>query len=224
MKLNLLVSRLVQSIKTKGIFFTMNRFFIISKRTLFQNKSIIYCADLCSIEYDNFELPKNYFIEVIQKEEDLSKNNLKQLLKYRPHEILKLQFQERFHKGAVLWLLMISDNVVGFHWSITGQPIKQYFFSFTCKDALLFDSEIFAEFRGQGLNPLLIDYIMCNLKKQGVNRAYIDIRMWNAANIRSITKTKFKKIGIARKVILLGKVFVIWYEMLDSVLIRCHQD
>jgi len=224
MKFNHLVRRLVRSIKTKGMLFTMKRIFIISKRNLFQNRSIIYCADLNSLEYDKVELPKNYCIEVICKEEELSKNKLYQLSKYRPKETLKLQFQERFHKGAVLWLMMISDIVVGFHWSVTGQPIKQYFFSFPCKDTLLFDSEIFTEFRGRGLNPLLIDYIMCNLKKQGVSRVYIDIRMWNAANIRSITKTRFKKIGVAKKIVVLGKVFVIWYEMIDSALFKVNQD
>ena len=93
---------------------------------------------------------------------------------------------------------------------MNGGTVNPHFYPLIKKDVHLFDGEIFPEFRGRRLNPLFVDYMLSMFKNKGMERAFIEMREWNEANRRSIGKTSFHNIGVARKINVFGRNVVIW--------------
>ena len=89
--------------------------------------------------------------------------------------------------------------------------MEKYYFPIMEKDVLLFNNEIFVEYRGKGINTFLINSVLLNLKKMDFQRAYIDTGIWNKPEQRFLSKTSFKEIAVMNRHHLFNRIITVWY-------------
>jgi GNAT superfamily N-acetyltransferase len=130
---------------------------------------------------------------------------------WNPQENRRLMDQ-RFAAKARLWLARWEGLVAGYGWTLKGATISPHFYALTLGEVHLFDFFVFPEFRGRGINPVLVEYILSKLGEEGASKAYIECAAWNKAQLASLKKTSFQRMGAARKFCFGGRVFVQWTE------------
>jgi hypothetical protein len=119
---------------------------------------------------------------------------------------------ERFQKGASLWVIKNGAEMVGYGWTVTGRTLEPRFFPLTPYDVYLFDFLIFPQYRGKGMNPLLVRHVLCNLAAQCQGRAFLEVAEWNRPQFSSLRRTPFRRMGSAKKVTLGRRTIVYWTE------------
>ena len=120
-------------------------------------------------------------------------------------------FLEKFFSwGAVLWIAKVNDELIGYYWTIKRGFDGFYNFPMTSGDSVLVAGEVFPTYRGRGINPEMIHKIAHELKKDGITRIFIGSKIWNIAQLRSLTKTGFKKLGTVRMFNFFGKYITVW--------------
>jgi GNAT superfamily N-acetyltransferase len=122
------------------------------------------------------------------------------------------QFAERFQAGSELWLAKVDGKLAGSGWTIQGRTIAPYFFRLQPGDVHLYDFLVLPQFRGRGVNVLLVMDILARLGAEQVHRAYIECALWNHAQLRSMAKTAFRRYAEATKMTILGHSLVIWHR------------
>ena len=177
---------------------------------------IIFSVNLLDIPDTILMLPENYNVETKKSLEELSRNEFRMLFKFRKKTIFLKQMKERFSQKAKLWLLKYREEIVAFRWTIEKKTISPYFFPLRKFDVHFFDAMVKDEYRGQNLNSLFINYILCVLKGEGYKRVYVETQSFNRKYINSIKKTRFKIIGEACRFSILGRIIVIWLNMLTA--------
>ncbi len=161
---------------------------------VFHRWEVVYCVELMKGSHEKSELPQNMSVEVLSKSENVPTKMIKAFSRYHCGEILRNEMERRFPEGANLWLLKVEGVIVGYIWSIVQNTIKPYYWPLTPNDVHLFDNEIFPEYRGQGLNAVLLEYVLVRLRQEGFVRAFIEANLTNKAQRRSLKKTAFTEI------------------------------
>lgn len=192
-----------------GISKTVDKIIFIIWRQL-KNKQILYYAELNERTNDIQNLPSNVTIEGKITKSEISNEDIQILTSARGKLTIECQLDDRFQKGARLWLLKVDGILVGFIWSLGQTTLQQYFFPLTEKDVYLFDNEILELFRNRSFNSFLINQVLLELKRLGKVRVFIDTHQWNIPEQRSLSKTNFKKLGTIRKIRLFHRNIVIW--------------
>ena len=207
------ISRLKNYIKNKGFKSTSIRLIEKSKHMLFKRRFNIYHANIANFSSINSNLPASMVIVRKANEDEIESHILESLCELRQEKIVMQQFQERFPKGALLWILTINGDLAGFMWSIRRSPIEHFFFPLMDNDVYFFDIMILLEQRNKNLFPLFMHSVLSKLKHEGISNGYYTTYEWNKQMIKSTTKTAFQKIGMAQKFHMLGKDVVLWSEM-----------
>lgn len=203
--------RFVKFFRKYGFAQSIKRLWIITKRRLFQQSSIIYYSNLIDLK-PSLQSCLNLKIENKKNKEDLTDDDYKKLYKYHDERIINNLIKNRFDKGAVLCVAKLNDEFVGFIWTIKQYTVKPFYFPLLEQDVFLFDNEIFEDYRGKGINSVFVDKVLLELHSEKYTRAFIDTRLWNKSEIHCLDKTCFKKLAIASQVQLFGKNIVIWRD------------
>lgn len=90
--------------------------------------------------------------------------------------------------------------------------MEPHYFRLGREDVHLFDFYVFPPYRGQGLNPLLLTNILHNLTTECAGRAFIEAAEWNHAQLASLRKTSFHRLGQASKFTIFRRTIVCWDE------------
>lgn len=211
------IQRFRRYYKDHGFLSLIRRTGVIFWRTFLQKKTILFYTDLADFENMKIDLPENVIIERKDCEDDIIPEDITKLTeqrgKYRGRGAVLHQMKERLRNGARLWLIRVDGHFAGFLWSMRSGTVAPFYFPLTNNDVVIFDIETFSEFRGRGLNPLLMNFTMYKLKREGVLRFFICVNVWNKSSIHALRKTCFGKFGVARKFHVFNKNFVIWHEM-----------
>jgi len=166
------------------------------------------CSDVSSNECQS---DNNFKVERYEKIEDIPQKYLDRFYHLKGGKKIIQPFLEKFFEWeAVLWLALLNDEVVGYHWSINEGFEGFYDLPMTGKDSVLVASEVFPDYRGRGINPRMINHIALELKKEGITRLFIGSKIWNRAQLRSISKTNFHKLGTARTLRIFGRFITVW--------------
>ena len=77
-----------------------------------------------------------------------------------------------------------------------------------------FDSLVFPQYRRRGFNSLLVNHMLSSLANEGAGRgrAYMDVDMWNSAQLATMKKKPYRYLGCARKFAILRRTIVSWDE------------
>jgi GNAT superfamily N-acetyltransferase len=118
----------------------------------------------------------------------------------------------RFGKGALLWLIKSEDSLAGYGWTLQGHTVEPHYFPLGKGDVHLFDFHVFPKYRGKGLNPFLVTHILRSVSADGGKRAFIEAAEWNKAQLSSLGRTPFRRLGWARKLTIFRHTIVCWVE------------
>jgi len=205
--------RFIRYYRCKGIISTAHRLLQKIMESFFQKPNIIFFVDLPRLKNEKYILPANFGVECVRSEAEISMQDLNMLFEHIGERIFRHRMEERFGKGALLWLVKVDNVLTGYIWTIVGTTIQLHYLPLTNKDVHLFDNFIFEELRGRGVNPALVNYVLAKLREEDMARAFIETNVANTPEIRSLAKTGFEKYGLARKYHAWGHCFVIWSKL-----------
>jgi ribosomal protein S18 acetylase RimI-like enzyme len=90
--------------------------------------------------------------------------------------------------------------------------IEPYYFPLGPDDVHFFDFYIFPSYRGRGINPYLVGQILHHVAEDNAGRAFIEAKEWNEAQLSSLRKTAFRRLGSVRTLRVPGSNLVLWAE------------
>ena len=118
----------------------------------------------------------------------------------------------RFAAGSELWLARWEGRLAAYGWTIRGSTVKPHFFPIQPDEVHFFDFFVAPDFRGRGINVALMMEVLAQLSEQQIRRVHLECAAWNAAQLRSLNKTVFRRNGAASMVSLFGRSLVIWHH------------
>jgi GNAT superfamily N-acetyltransferase len=204
------IRRFFQYAKRHGFWATMGRMGLSFKQIWIGNWHIIFYCDLVACKPGTFADPKRARVDRKNAESELDGQDLSQIADVWSPEITRRQISERFEQGASLWLFKLDDKLAAYGWTIIGRTIEPHFIPLGANDAHLFDFFVFPEYRGQRINPSLVNHILTKLAMEMRSRAFIEAAERNSAQLCSLSKTPFRPFGLASKYSIFGKTLVVW--------------
>ena len=206
------ISRYSDFYSRHGFRATLRRTGLAISRELFSSRMVLFSCDLPTPTTSELVLTQCLRVEKKRSECELGPDDAQQIIAFWNPRQARRNMQERFQVGASLWLIKSDDKLAGYGWSLRGTTVEPHYFPLTPSDAHLFDFHVFPQYRGRGFNPCLVGQILHNLAAEGVCRAHIEAAEWNQAQLSSLSKTPFRRIGLARKFTILGRTFVRWED------------
>lgn len=203
---------MIEFYKKRGFLKTVYRILEHPYQTVLKSRRILIYAEMSEIDDSVLNLPLSITIDAKKTYSEAVQIDMQKMVMYWEKEREIEKTQERFRKGAVLWVLRLNGNIVSFVWSIKGKVVTPWYLPLTPHDAFIFDAITFEEYRGQGLYPLLMNYILARLRLEGVSRAVAELYAWNKSSINGLKKTCYRKFGEARKLRCFGKNITIWSQ------------
>lgn len=204
------VSRLKAFYERHGFWATIRRTGLAAKRRLFAHRSVLFYCDLVTLNRIAAELPGSLKVERKRCVAELMAGDLEAITSVWNRVLAQRNIRERFEKGASLWLIRFEGKLAGYGWTLRGATIEPHYLPLGIDDVHLFDFHVFTEYRGRKINPWLVKYILNNLAAEKAGRAYIEAAEWNRAQLSSLERTPFSRLGSASKSSLSGRTIVCW--------------
>jgi GNAT superfamily N-acetyltransferase len=107
-------------------------------------------------------------------------------------------FRRELADHGVMWLAVVDGKFGGHLWSRKGKYVPKWFVPLNEEDLQFFAAVIFDEFRGRGIAPALMRYIM-KQEMNGRGTAYVDCAQWNTPAARFCEKAGFKRIATMKR-------------------------
>jgi ribosomal protein S18 acetylase RimI-like enzyme len=206
------ISRLTDYYRRNGFVTTLHRAGLGVRRVIFANRMVVFYCDLTDLLTRAGVLPSSFTVDRLSSEAELRPLDLVAMTSFWNSKQAHRNLSNRFALGASLWLIKSEDHLAGYGWSLQGRTVEPYFFPLGKDDVHLFDFHVFPQYRGLGINPLLVTHILRNLATCCVGRAFIEAAEWNDAQLSSLRKTPFLNLGLVRSLTLFGHTLVSWSE------------
>ena len=204
------ISRLAANYTRHGFWKTIRRAALAIKRDLFSNRMVVFYCDLAKRTTAPANIPSSLKVERLGNYADLGPQDLQEMTSFWNPKQAHRNIRERFEQGASLWLIRSGDRLAGYSWTIRGRTIAQYYFPMAQDDVQLFDFYVFPKFRGRAILWFLITHILSSLGDEGAARVFGDVAEWNQASLSFYKTSPFHRLGLARKVTILGYTLVRW--------------
>lgn len=204
------ISRLTDYFRRNGLQKTLERFAVEARRSLFADRMVVLYCDLDDRTLRPVNIPPNFSIRRLTSPGDLSPERMQQMTSFWNPSLAARNIEERFAKGASLWMVESQDQLAGFGWTIQGDVIAPYYFPMGTRDVQLFDFYVFPKFRGRAIHWLLTGHILQTLAADGHARAFADTHEWNEAQLASFRMTPFRILGRVRTYSIFGRLLVRW--------------
>lgn len=204
--------RIARYYRRHGLRGTLRRFLVALRRTVLNNKTVLFYFDMSHADEVDPSLPNNCTVQIIRQYSEILSADLQIMFDHLGKERTQHDMRERFDKGAVLYVMKENQQMAAFIWSLRKRMVEPFFFPLAEDDVVVFDAESLPEYRGRGFYPLLVRWVLCRLRKEGASRVYMAAKVWNASSLRGLAKTPFRRFGMAQMVRVCGKTITIWYK------------
>lgn len=205
------ISRFTDYFRRHSLWATIRRAHLEARRALFSSRSVLFYCDLSTLTARPANLPSFLRVERKKSSAELSTQDLEEMTSFWNPKLAQRNMKERFDLGASLWLIRSHGRLAGYGWTLQGRTVEPHYFLLGRNDVHLFDFYVFPRYRGRGLNPLLVIHILGGLAADSAGRAFIEAAEWNRAQLASLGKTAFCRLGLARKWTIFGRTMV-WRE------------
>ena len=206
------ISRFIVYLRNNGCRATGRRILQDVNRALFVNRTILFYCDLSTLNCGSADLSSSVKVERRKSETEVDQVDLQKIVNFWNPKHTCRQVRERFEQGASLWIIKSEGNLAGYGWSLQGRTIAPHYFPLGRNDVHLFDFLVFPQYRGRRMNPLLVTQILCDLVPECRGRAFIEAAEWNHAQLSSLQRTPFRRLGGARKLAIFRRAIVGWDE------------
>jgi ribosomal protein S18 acetylase RimI-like enzyme len=203
------IIRVTEYYSRHGFRATIRRAGLAVRRELFARRMVVFYCELIKGSRP-LAVPDFLSIDRLRTETELKPSDLQQMTSFWNPKLAHRNIRERFEHGASLWLIKSGDMLAGYGWTLQGRTIEPYYFPLAPDDVHLFDFHVFPQYRGRGINPYSVAHILDNLAMNCGGRAFIEAAEWNEAQLSSLRKTPFRRMGRARSFSLFGHTLVSW--------------
>jgi ribosomal protein S18 acetylase RimI-like enzyme len=204
------ISRFAAYYKRHGVGATIRRAGLSLRRKLFSNRMILFYCDLAEQTAAPANVPSSLKVERLKSYAELDQQDFKEMTSFWNPTQARRNILERFEKGASLWYTKSGGKLAGYGWTLQGGTIEPHYFPLAQDDLHLFDFHVFPGYRGQGINPFLVTHILHSVSGECGGRAFIEAAEWNKAQLSSLRKTSFRRMGWARKSAIFHRPIVCW--------------
>ena len=193
-----------------GLRATIVRTLFAFQRELVPGREVIYYCSLAGNTRSDEGLARSLNVECKKDSDEVSPQDLQQIVNVGTANVARRNVQERFARGARLWMIRSEGKLAGYGWTLAGSTISPHYLRLGRRDVHLFDFYVFPEFRRRGINPQLVNHILCSLAAEGGSRAFIEVGDYNRPQLESLKKTPFCVLGVARKFSIFNRTIVCW--------------
>lgn len=187
---------------------TIQRLGLELKRVLFLKHMVVFYCDLSKLTTSPAKIPSPLKVERLTSYAELALQDLQEMAALQTRR----DIQERFEKGACLWLIRSGDMLASYSWTIRGRTITPYYFPLAQDDVQLFDFYTFPKFRGRAILWFLITHVLHSLKAEGAVRVFGHVAEWNQPSLSFYKMTPFRRLGLARSYEIFGHTCTRWVE------------
>jgi len=205
-----LLTRFMNYYQNKGFWQTIRRLFEEPYMIIFKSNMILIYAELNEVNDSVLTLPPGIRIECKKTYNDAVQSDMQTMIDYWNKGNAMNNVREKFKKGATLWILKINEDIGGCAWAIRSTMPSAYPLPLTPNDAIIFTAETFEKYRGRGFYALLMNYILRQLKLEGLSRVYGYLWSENKPVISAVRRTYFHKFCEVRMFHLFGKNITIY--------------
>jgi ribosomal protein S18 acetylase RimI-like enzyme len=205
-----LISRLSSYYRRHGFWATLRRGRLAAKRFLFASRMAVFYCDLDKQCLRSVSVSRPFKVERLRSLAELNSERLHTMTSFWNPKLANRNIRERFEKGASLWVVEFECQLAGYGWTLQGRTIAPYYFPLGPDDVHFFDFHVFPGYRGRGINPYLIGHILEAFAVKSAGRAFIEAATWNDAQLSSLRRTPFRRLGSVRSFTILGRTVVSW--------------
>ena len=202
------ILRFADYYRRNGVRATTDRVVLAIKRMLFSSRMVLFYCDLPALGSQTAHLPSSLKVERHRNQTDLSPRDLEEITNFWNPAQARRNIKQRFELGASLWLIRFEDKLAGYGWTLQGRTVEPHYFLLGPDDVHLFDFHVFPQYRGRGVNPSLVCYILGCFAAERAGRAFIEAAEWNEAQLASLRRTPFRRWGSAQKLTILRRTIV----------------
>jgi ribosomal protein S18 acetylase RimI-like enzyme len=222
MAISVSISRLAAYYTRHGFEPTVRRLGLAARRMLFSGRTVLFYCDLSAQTSLMADLPSSLMVGRYRNQTALSPQDLQEITSFWNPKLAARNIKQRFEQGASLWLIKSEGHLAGYGWTLQGQTIEPHYFRLGSDDIHLFNFQVFPQYRGRGVNPLLVRYIVRSLAAECQGRAFIEAAEWNQAQLSSLRRTPFRRLGSARKITFFRHTIAFWDD--DNTVEQEHSD
>jgi GNAT superfamily N-acetyltransferase len=204
------INRFLDYARRHGFRAAIGRLWLSIRRLWTGDQMVLHFCDLRSFTPPAGKTLNNATVERKKVESEVQADDLLQITSAGNSSIVRHRLSERFARGASLWLGRVDGKLAGYGWSLVGQTVEPHFFPLGANDVHLFDFYVLPQFRGQRINPWIVNHILTTMGREMKHRAFIEAAVWNAPQLSSLKRTPFVPFGRASKYCLFGKTLVLW--------------
>lgn len=212
MDLSTPISRFAEYYKRSGLWATLRRARLELRRSLFSSRSVLFYCDLSEQASPSEPLPSFLKVERKIAVAELNPQDLEEMTSFWNPELAHRNIEERFDKGASLWLIRSHGKLAGYGWTLQGGTVEPHYFPLGTDDVQFLDFHVFPKYRGRAVDFFLVTQILNALAADGLARAFGEAAEWNEASVSSFRMTPFRCLGSARKFTIFGRTIVFWTE------------
>ena len=210
------LSRFTEYYARHGFTATIGRVRVALSRAVFANRMIVFYCDLSRQPLPAVTVPRSFKIDRLQNASELSRQDLEIISSLWNPKLARQNMEERFAKGAQLWIVRCEGQLAGYCWTVKEKTIGPYYFPMASGDVQLFDFYVIRRFRGGAVLWFLISFILHVLKAEGGARAYGDAAEWNQASLAFYRMTPFRRLGVAKSFTIFGHKFTSWTNSVNK--------
>ena len=202
-------------VRKRGLFSAIVGTFKVAWGRLFHGESIMFCFELNHIDFEAVPLPAHITVERKKRMADISPDDMARVASVTSEQVVRRTLQERFEKGSDLWFAKIDGTIVTYRWNVRKTPLRrsERFFPLSDNDVYLYDIWTYKEFRGRNIAYYLDHYVLGQLKREGLERAFWAVYRWNKSSLRYTSKMPAYEFGRVRKVRIFNRDLVLWSRM-----------
>ncbi|MFZ0277480.1 MAG: GNAT family N-acetyltransferase [Candidatus Sulfotelmatobacter sp.] len=204
------ISRFAAYYGRHGFAATLRRFGLAARRAVFSGRTVLFYFDLSVQGSLTEDLPSSLKVERYRNQADLRPHDLQEITGFWNPKLATRNIEHRFEQGASLWLIKSEGQLAGYGWTLQGRTVEPHYFPLGLDDVHLFNFHVFPQHRGRNVNPSLVTYILSSLAAECQGRAFIEAAEWNHAQLASLRRTPFRRLGSARKFTLFRHAMVFW--------------
>jgi GNAT superfamily N-acetyltransferase len=206
------IARFFHYVRANGLWAALKRLRLSWTRFRTGNRMVLFFCSLPACDPATLERPVRGTVERKNSRAEVSEDDYLRIIGSWNAAITQRRLQERFARGASLWLFKVDGKLAGYGWSVLADPMEPHYHPLGFNDVHLFDFFVFPECRGQRVNPQLVLAILRCLKTEGRDRAFIEAAEWNTPQLHSLSRTPFIELGRALKYQLFGRPLILWTE------------
>jgi hypothetical protein len=210
MAISTLISRVGAYYTRHGFGAAVRRLGLSARRTLFYSRTILFYCDLPTLTSPAPDLPNFLKVEQHTNLADLPPDDRQAITSFWNPKLANRNLQERFGRGASLWLIKSANILAGYGWTLQGCTVEPHYFALAPDDVQFLDFHVFPKYRGRAMDWFLMTHILHRLAAEGRARAFGAAAEWNQASLASFAMTPFRRLGRAKKCTVLGRTLVWW--------------